>query len=133
MQDNGHSSVLFSDIRDFTEFTASQGDEQALRLSQLHREFAVQTLNQLGYGKLIKTYGDGVMLQFESASQAVEAAMRLSNVDDASVVRFKRTFTFAEMLFSQAQAKVQIETGLEAALPKLEPTRMYYLMPNLGD
>jgi len=64
---------------------------------------------------------------------AVEAAMRLAAVDDASVVRFKRTFTFAEILFSQAQAKVQIETGLEGALPKLEPTRMYYLMPNLGD
>jgi proline dehydrogenase len=79
MQKNGHSSVLFSDIRDFTEFTATQGDRQALRLSQLHREFAVQTMNQLGYGKLIKTYGDGVMLQFDSPDQAVEAASRLQN------------------------------------------------------
>lgn len=64
---------------------------------------------------------------------AVAAARRLAGVDDANVVRFKREFTLAELLFAQSSAGVKIETGLESALPRLQGTNMYYLMPNLGE
>jgi protease-4 len=62
---------------------------------------------------------------------AVDAAKRLAGIDAANVVRFERDFTFTEILFSQANAGMKLNTGLESALPKLHPTRMYYLMPDL--
>lgn len=62
---------------------------------------------------------------------AIEAAKRLAGVKAANVVRFKRDFTFTELLFAKSRTGIRLETGLDAALPRLEPTRMYYLMPDL--
>jgi len=73
-----YTNVLFSDIRDFTEFTAKRGDQQAFSLLQLHNQL-VQDACDTYKGQLIKTYGDGAMARFESPADAVSAATDLQN------------------------------------------------------
>ncbi len=73
-----NTNVLFSDIRDFTEFTAKRGDQQAFNLLQLHNQM-VQDACETYQGQLIKTYGDGAMARFKNASDAVSAAIDLQS------------------------------------------------------
>lgn len=71
-----NTNVLFSDIRDFTEFTAKQGDRLAFNLLRLHNQI-VQKVCDLYQGQLIKTYGDGAMAHFDDPANAVAAAIDL--------------------------------------------------------
>ncbi len=70
------TAVLFADIRDFTSYTASVGDEQAYAVAQ---EFARLTEQATAAyeGRVVKTYGDGVMAEFPCAPDAVQCAVRL--------------------------------------------------------
>jgi class 3 adenylate cyclase len=68
--------IVFVDVAGFTAFTAERGDDAAIRLlgkltSLTHR--VVDT----GKGELVKSLGDGYLLAFPSASQAVRCAVAL--------------------------------------------------------
>lgn len=65
--------VLFSDIRDFTEYTARKGDHQAFDLFRTQKSIAEARI-QAHQGRLLKTYGDGMMACFDHSVQAVAAA-----------------------------------------------------------
>ena len=65
--------ILFSDIRDFTEFTARRGDQQAFDLLQTHNTIAEARIRAYE-GEVLKTYGDGMMACFAHSVQAVAAA-----------------------------------------------------------
>ncbi|OGF55247.1 MAG: hypothetical protein A2Z21_00390 [Candidatus Fraserbacteria bacterium RBG_16_55_9] len=65
--------ILFSDIRDFTEYTAKRGDQQAFDLLQTHNAIAETRIRACG-GQVLKTYGDGMMARFDHSIQAVAAA-----------------------------------------------------------
>lgn len=62
---------------------------------------------------------------------AIAAAKRLAMLDDADIIRYERALSLPELLFARADAKLEIKTGFESALPALEPTQIYYMMPNL--
>ena len=64
---------------------------------------------------------------------AIAAAKRLGKVKEADVIRYERSISLVELLFARTNAKVEIKTGLESALPALEPTQMYYMMPHLTE
>ena len=66
-------AIQFSDLRGFTSLTAERGDQEAFRLAQAFIELVEQEVSQHG-GRLLKTYGDGVMTSFDEASQAVQCA-----------------------------------------------------------
>jgi|GEM_PF-8445 len=82
MESQASVSILFSDIRDFTEFTAKQGDRQALHLLKLHTRLVEEAM-QPWQGHLVKTYGDGVMLRFAQPQQALQAAVALQSKANA--------------------------------------------------
>lgn len=62
---------------------------------------------------------------------AIAAAKRLALLEDADIIRYERALSLPELLFARADTKMEIKTGLESALPALEPTQIYYMMPNL--
>ncbi len=70
------AAVLFGDIRDFTSYTASVGDVQAYAVARAFAQL-VDTQAANHGGRVVKTYGDGVMAEFRTASDAVDCAVNL--------------------------------------------------------
>lgn len=68
-------ALLFSDLRGFSAFTASQGDQAAFRLSQLHEGILRVRIN--AHGIVVKSLGDGVMAAFERPLDAIQAAVEI--------------------------------------------------------
>ena len=66
-------AIQFSDLRGFTTLTAERGDQEAFRLARSCIDLVEREVDQHG-GRLLKTYGDGVMTSFDDASQAVRCA-----------------------------------------------------------
>jgi adenylate cyclase len=69
-------TVAFTDLEDFTSYTAAEGDEAASRLLIGHHKEAGQIVRSRG-GRLLKRLGDGLMLSFPEASAAVLACLEL--------------------------------------------------------
>lgn len=69
-------AVLFSDIRGFTSYTAEKGDREAYRLA---RTFLGIVEDQVARheGRVVKTYGDGVMTSFSQPEPAVRCSVAM--------------------------------------------------------
>ena len=79
MGNQAHAPVrtfLIADIRGYTRFTEEYGDEASARLSAKFSDL-VNEGAQLRGGKLIELRGDEALVVFESARQAIRAAMDL--------------------------------------------------------
>src|ERR1700704_306650 len=69
-------TILFSDIRGFTEFTDVYGDESAYTMLRLHNTLVQEQL-ALYRGHVLKTQGDSFMVSFDSARTAVTCAIAI--------------------------------------------------------
>lgn len=69
-------AVQFSDLRGFSSFTAQHGDEKAFRIARQFVDLVGTSVEQHD-GRLLKTYGDGVMTSFEDPSQALQCAVSM--------------------------------------------------------
>jgi len=76
MTSNQPIAVQFSDLRGFSSFTAEHGDEKAFQIAQQFVNLVGESVEQHG-GRLLKTYGDGVMTSFEDPSEAVRCAVTM--------------------------------------------------------
>src|SRR5437879_9816422 len=63
-------TILFSDIRGFTEYTEQYGDEIAFQVLQEHNEIVRRHIGAFS-GKVVKTQGDSFMVAFTAARGAV--------------------------------------------------------------
>ena len=78
MSSEGPFAIQFSDLREFTAMTAERGDEEAFRLVRAFVELVEQRVS--GHdGRVLKTYGDGVMTSFEDAAHAVECSIEMQD------------------------------------------------------
>jgi adenylate cyclase len=68
-------AIVFTDLAGFTEFTAIRGDEAALELLGVQEQLVGDLIQ--GRGRVVKELGDGLMLWFDDACEAVEAALDL--------------------------------------------------------
>lgn len=68
-------ATVFTDIVGFTEYTALRGDEEALRLLALQEEIVRPELPP--GARIVKELGDGLLLWFPGACEAVATALRL--------------------------------------------------------
>jgi class 3 adenylate cyclase len=69
-------TILFSDIRGFTEYTDVHGDESAYTMLRLHNALVQEQL-ALYRGHVVKTQGDSFMVSFDSARTAVTCAIAI--------------------------------------------------------
>jgi class 3 adenylate cyclase len=72
-------TIVFSDIRGFTEYTDQYGDEAAYRLLQQHNG-AVRNQVDLFGGYVVKTQGDSFMVAFPTARSAIQCAVSVQRV-----------------------------------------------------
>jgi len=72
-------AIQFSDLRGFSHFTAAHGDREAYRIAQQFTELVGSNVEKHD-GKLLKTYGDGVMTCFDDAVQAVICAAEMQEM-----------------------------------------------------
>jgi adenylate cyclase len=70
-------AIMFTDIAGFTEFTALQGDEEALALLSLQERIVSAALP--ARARIVKELGDGLMLWFEDAAEAIRAGLDLQS------------------------------------------------------
>lgn len=74
---NSVVGIVFVDVADFTAFTAEQGDDVAIGL--LNRlDGLINDSVRDGKGEVVKSLGDGFLVAFPSASQAVRGAIAIS-------------------------------------------------------
>ncbi len=71
-------AIQFSDLRGFTAMTAERGDEEAFRLARGFVDLVQSRVSERG-GRVLKTYGDGVMTSFEDAAEAVECSIEMQD------------------------------------------------------
>ncbi|MEF8725876.1 MAG: adenylate/guanylate cyclase domain-containing protein [Candidatus Bipolaricaulota bacterium] len=75
MTEENKRTILFSDIRDFTSLTAQRGDEEAYRLVKTFVRLIEEQVKKQE-GKVIKTYGDGVMATLPTTHGGVNASIK---------------------------------------------------------
>lgn len=68
-------TIMFTDIVGFTEFTAIRGDEEALTL--LARQEQIVREHLCEDSRIVKELGDGLMIWFADAREAVETSIVL--------------------------------------------------------
>jgi len=83
-------AIQFSDLREFSALTAQRGDEEAFRLVRSFVELVDRRVSGHG-GRVLKTYGDGVMTSFDDAVQAVECSIDLQDALCAEYCRDEET------------------------------------------
>ncbi len=69
-------AVVFTDLEGFTQYTADNGDDAALKLLEAHHRTVSPIVRGRG-GRVVKRLGDGLMLTFPSADAATYAALEL--------------------------------------------------------
>ena len=74
-------TVMFTDLVGFTEFTALRGDAEALALLSTQERLVLQELGSKG--RIVKELGDGLMLWFSDACDAVTTGIALQEQFDA--------------------------------------------------
>ncbi len=83
MSDELIGSVLFTDLVGFTEFDDVRGDRAAVAVLDTKRRLVDGVLAD-GAGRVVKELGDGLMVWFRDAAQAVERAMAIGVAVDAA-------------------------------------------------
>lgn len=68
-------TVVFTDLVGFTEYTALRGDEEALTLLSIQERLVREALPP--DARIVKELGDGLLLWFPDACEAVETSLRL--------------------------------------------------------
>jgi class 3 adenylate cyclase len=74
-------SFLIADIRGYTRFTEEYGDDAAARLTAKFKDI-VQEVVETRTGRVVEMRGDEALTVFESARQAIRAAMDMQRVFD---------------------------------------------------
>jgi len=67
-------TILFSDIRGFTEYTEQYGDEAAFRVLRQHNALVRSQIENFG-GRVVKTQGDSFMVYFTTARASILCAI----------------------------------------------------------
>jgi class 3 adenylate cyclase len=71
--EGGTVGIVFVDVADFTSYTVEKGDREALKMLSALNE-AITAAIKPSKGESVKNLGDGFLLAFPSASQAVRGA-----------------------------------------------------------
>lgn len=111
-------TILFSDIRGFSEFTNEHGDEAAYRMLQ-HHNTLVQEQIQLHGGHVVKTQGDSFMVAFDAARTAIVCAVAIQRALD-------------EYNRMQQGHTIQIGIGINSGEPVQESGDYFGAMVNLA-
>src|SRR2546430_8067544 len=81
---SGLVTILFTDLVGSTELLARAGDEEAQRIFRAHHDLLAKTAAAHG-GEEVKWLGDGLMVAFPSAGDAVRCAVAMQQASHRPV------------------------------------------------
>lgn len=81
---SGLVTILFTDLVGSTELLSRAGDEEAQRVFRAHHDLLAETATAHG-GEEVKWLGDGLMVAFPSAADAVRAAVAMQQASGRPV------------------------------------------------
>ena len=109
--DSAFRTVMFTDMKDSTAITTRLGDARALQLFRTHNSISRDALGQYN-GREIQHTGDGFMLSFSSASNAVEYAVAIQQ-------------SFAAHNQDNPETTINVRIGICAGEPVEEDNRLF--------
>lgn len=77
---NGHGAIVFTDIVGFTKLTDAHGDDVALSLLERQEKLVREALPH--GSRVVKELGDGLLLWFDDAREAIDTCVRLQHTFD---------------------------------------------------
>lgn len=103
-------TIVFTDIKGFTERTASSGRDFALKLMARHDELLKPIIGRY-QGILIKTIGDAYLLRFDSPTDAVLCSMMMQAT--------LRDYNFTAPPEEKIEIRIAINTGMLGSRRKI--------------
>jgi class 3 adenylate cyclase len=79
---DGTLTIFFSDIEDSTALNEKAGDRSWLRVLEAHDKIVRRATDRVG-GYFVKSQGDGFMIAFASATDAIQAAIHIQRALDS--------------------------------------------------
>ena len=76
-------AIVFTDIVGFTQLTSKHGDDVALALLERQEKIVREALPQ--NSRVVKELGDGLLLWFDSADEAIETCLQLQRAFDTDM------------------------------------------------
>ncbi|UCD80310.1 MAG: DUF4242 domain-containing protein [Desulfobacterales bacterium] len=109
--DSAFRTIMFTDMKDSTAMTTRLGDARALELFRTHNGITREALRQY-HGREIQHTGDGFMVSFNSASNAVACAIGVQR-------------SFASHNETHPDTPIHVRIGICAGEPVEEDQRLF--------
>jgi class 3 adenylate cyclase len=109
--DSAFRAVMFTDMKDSTAMTSRLGDQEAIEYFRTHNAITRSALKARG-GREIQHTGDGFMVSFASAVQAVKCAVHIQEA-------------FAAYNARRPEAQIHVRIGISAGEPVEEDNRLF--------
>jgi class 3 adenylate cyclase len=113
-----YRSIMFTDLKDSTQLAVQLGDEKAMHLLRVHNALTREALRAHD-GREVKTTGDGFLLSFVKAADALECAVAIQDA-------------FADYNEKYPEEKLFVRIGVAAGEPIEEKGDLYGAAVNLA-
>jgi class 3 adenylate cyclase len=110
--------IMFTDLKDSTQLAVELGDEKAMHLLRVHNALTREVV-RAHKGREVKTTGDGFLLSFLNAADALACAVRIQD-------------SFADYNDKHPREKLFVRIGVTAGEPIEEEGDLYGAAVNLA-
>ena len=111
-------SIMFTDLKDSTQLAVQLGDKKAMHLLRIHNALTREALRSYN-GREVKTTGDGFLLSFINAAEALECAVAIQDA-------------FADYNGRHPEETLFVRIGVAAGEPIEEKGDLYGAAVNLA-
>jgi class 3 adenylate cyclase len=116
--DPAYRSIMFTDLKDSTQIAVQLGDEKAMHLLRVHNAMTREAL-RANNGREVKTTGDGFLLSFINAADALDCAIAIQE-------------SFTDYNERYPEEKLYVRIGVAAGEPIEEKGDLYGAAVNLA-
>jgi class 3 adenylate cyclase len=113
-----YRSIMFTDLKDSTQIAVQLGDEKAMHLLRVHNAMTREAL-RANNGREVKTTGDGFLLSFVNAADALDCAIAIQEA-------------FKDYNERYPEEKLFVRIGVAAGEPIEEKGDLYGAAVNLA-
>jgi class 3 adenylate cyclase len=113
-----YRSIMFTDLKDSTQLAVQLGDEKAMHLLRVHNALTREALRAHN-GREVKTTGDGFLLSFINAAEALDCAIAIQDA-------------FADYNDKHSEEQLYVRIGVTAGEPIEEKGDLYGAAVNMA-
>jgi class 3 adenylate cyclase len=116
--DPAYRSIMFTDLKDSTQIAVQLGDEKAMHLLRVHNAMTRDAI-RANNGREVKTTGDGFLLSFVKAADALDCAIAIQE-------------SFKDYNEKYPEEKLYVRIGVAAGEPIEEKGDLYGAAVNMA-